>query len=157
MPQAVVKPVPALRVEPANQGAPRGDGDYVLYWMIASRRTCWNFGLQRAVEWSQKVAAGDYSFVMDELETVQATIIDSRKADDAKAGDTPRLSWLRECGDLEQDANLVLGLVKNDNDLAVHVMKSRDGHTGEPIHLNVNWPSDRILGETQAAPRWAVS
>ncbi len=31
------------------------DGDYVVYWMIASRRTEWNFGLQRAVEWAKEL------------------------------------------------------------------------------------------------------
>lgn len=31
----------------------RPDGDYVLYWMIANRRTGWNFSLQRAVQWAR--------------------------------------------------------------------------------------------------------
>jgi deoxyribodipyrimidine photo-lyase len=31
-------------------------GRFVLYWMNASRRTGWNFGLQRAVEWSKELA-----------------------------------------------------------------------------------------------------
>ncbi len=35
-----------------NSAAVRADGDYVLYWMIAFRRTEWNFSLQRAVEWA---------------------------------------------------------------------------------------------------------
>ncbi len=43
-----------------NSTVQRGDGnpqgDYVLYWMIASRRTYWNFGLQRAAEWSNRLA-----------------------------------------------------------------------------------------------------
>jgi deoxyribodipyrimidine photo-lyase len=42
--------IPALRVETCNAAPSRPDRDYVLYWMIASRRTTWNFGLQRAVE-----------------------------------------------------------------------------------------------------------
>jgi deoxyribodipyrimidine photo-lyase len=29
--------------------------DFVLYWMIASRRTTWNFALDRAVEWAEKL------------------------------------------------------------------------------------------------------
>jgi len=41
--------------------------------------------IQNAVEWSYRIAQGDYSFVMDELEEVQATIIDNRKSDDARA------------------------------------------------------------------------
>jgi len=33
----------------------RRDGDFVLYWMIAFRRTKWNFALDRAVEWSREL------------------------------------------------------------------------------------------------------
>ena len=33
----------------------RQEGDFVLYWMIASRRTTWNFALDRAVEWAEKL------------------------------------------------------------------------------------------------------
>ena len=29
------------------------NGEFVLYWMIANRRSHWNFSLQRAVEWAQ--------------------------------------------------------------------------------------------------------
>jgi deoxyribodipyrimidine photo-lyase len=41
---------PACRISVINTAPPRTAGAYVLYWMIASRRTSWNFGLQRAVE-----------------------------------------------------------------------------------------------------------
>lgn len=41
--------------------------------------------LQNAVEWSYQVARGDYSFVMEQLEEVQSTIVDTRKPDDARA------------------------------------------------------------------------
>lgn len=34
---------------------PRQNGDYVLYWMIASRRVFWNFALDRAVEWAENL------------------------------------------------------------------------------------------------------
>jgi deoxyribodipyrimidine photo-lyase len=33
----------------------RQDADFVLYWMIASRRVTWNFALDRAVEWAEKL------------------------------------------------------------------------------------------------------
>jgi len=33
-----------------GRGTARPDGAFVLYWMVAARRTRWNFGLQRAVE-----------------------------------------------------------------------------------------------------------
>lgn len=41
--------------------------------------------LQNSVEWSYRIAEGDYSFVLNQLESVQATIVDTRKADDARA------------------------------------------------------------------------
>jgi len=39
---------PRLRVASVNEKPVRTDGDYVLYWMIAARRTRWNFALQHA-------------------------------------------------------------------------------------------------------------
>src|SRR6185436_15183535 len=42
--------VPELRIEACNDDPVRPGGDYVLYWMIASRRAAWNYGLQRAVD-----------------------------------------------------------------------------------------------------------
>ena len=47
--------VPAIRIQACNSQPIRGDGEYVLYWMIASRRLHWNFALDRAVEWSLKL------------------------------------------------------------------------------------------------------
>jgi len=41
---------PAVRITQANDAPVAPDGDFVLYWMTASRRTRWNFALQRAVE-----------------------------------------------------------------------------------------------------------
>ena len=41
-------PVPALRLRTVNQRPVRPDGDFVLYWMIAARRTRSNFALQHA-------------------------------------------------------------------------------------------------------------
>jgi len=41
-----------LRVRTVNSAAVRDDGSYVLYWMIAARRTTWNFSLQRAAQWA---------------------------------------------------------------------------------------------------------
>jgi deoxyribodipyrimidine photo-lyase len=45
--------VPTVRVRPANAAPVRPDGEYVLYWMIAARRTHYNFGLERAAEWAR--------------------------------------------------------------------------------------------------------
>lgn len=48
--------VPTIRLRTRNRAEVRPDGDYVLYWMIASRRTTWNFALDRAVEWAVELA-----------------------------------------------------------------------------------------------------
>lgn len=45
--------VPSVRLRARNQAPVRADGDFVLYWMIACRRTGWNFGLQRAADWAR--------------------------------------------------------------------------------------------------------
>lgn len=45
-------PVPEIRIRTCNSGPVRPEGDFVLYWMIASRRIAWNFALDRAVEWA---------------------------------------------------------------------------------------------------------
>lgn len=42
--------VPASRIRTRNSAPVRGDGEFVLYWMIAFRRLSSNFSLQRAVE-----------------------------------------------------------------------------------------------------------
>lgn len=47
--------IPAIRVRDGNTATVRGDGRYVLYWMIAFRRTGWNFALQRAVAWAKEL------------------------------------------------------------------------------------------------------
>lgn len=44
--------VSEFRIRTCNEGPLNPQGDFVLYWMIANRRTRWNFSLQRAVEWS---------------------------------------------------------------------------------------------------------
>jgi len=47
--------VPALRVRAVNRAALRASGKYVLYWMIAARRTHDNFALDRAIEHAQRL------------------------------------------------------------------------------------------------------
>jgi len=44
--------VPTIRVQRVNEHGVNRDGNFVLYWMIANRRTHWNFSLERAVEWA---------------------------------------------------------------------------------------------------------
>lgn len=48
--------VPDIRIRALNEAPVRAEGNYVLYWMIAYRRTAWNFSLQRAVEWAQELS-----------------------------------------------------------------------------------------------------
>ncbi|HSO24330.1 MAG TPA: deoxyribodipyrimidine photolyase [Chondromyces sp.] len=45
--------VPALRIRAANRAPVNGSGARVVYWMIAARRTAFNFGLQRAADWAR--------------------------------------------------------------------------------------------------------
>jgi len=45
--------LPDLRVFAENAAGARGDATHVVYWMTAARRTRFNFGLQRAAEWSR--------------------------------------------------------------------------------------------------------
>ncbi len=47
-----MQPVSEFRIRKCNDAPPNGHGDFVLYWMIANRRTRWNFSLQRAVDWT---------------------------------------------------------------------------------------------------------
>jgi len=44
--------VPLERVRALNDAPVRPDGDYVLYWMVATRRPVDSFALERAVEWA---------------------------------------------------------------------------------------------------------
>ncbi len=48
----MIPSIPAARILKANKEPTRGDGAFVLYWMIASRRTRWNYALERALEWA---------------------------------------------------------------------------------------------------------
>lgn len=50
----IVTPVPDFRIQKCNEAGENPQGDYILYWMIANRRTHWNFSLQRAVERSKR-------------------------------------------------------------------------------------------------------
>lgn len=46
--------VPDFRIRRCNESGANPQGEYILYWMIANRRTRWNLSLQRAVEWSTR-------------------------------------------------------------------------------------------------------
>ena len=50
-----MKLVPDVRCLALNSHSPQAAGEYVLYWMTASRRLAFNFGLDRAIEWARKL------------------------------------------------------------------------------------------------------
>jgi deoxyribodipyrimidine photo-lyase len=47
--------VPAIRILKTNDAPVLETGDFVLYWMIAGRRTGWNYGLQRSADWAAEL------------------------------------------------------------------------------------------------------
>ncbi|MCR9233371.1 MAG: deoxyribodipyrimidine photolyase [bacterium] len=47
--------VPEIRIRQLNEAPLKDDGDFVLYWMIANRRTRFNFSLERAVELAKEL------------------------------------------------------------------------------------------------------
>jgi deoxyribodipyrimidine photo-lyase len=47
--------VPKIRIRSGNALPVRQERAFVLYWMNASRRIKWNFALDRAVEWAEKL------------------------------------------------------------------------------------------------------
>lgn len=46
---------PQLRLEVRNDRPVNPKGDFILYWMISSRRTSWNFALDEAIEWAKEL------------------------------------------------------------------------------------------------------
>jgi deoxyribodipyrimidine photo-lyase len=54
--KVTVNSVPEIRIRKGNAAAARASGDYVLYWMIASRRLRYNFALDRALEYCRAFA-----------------------------------------------------------------------------------------------------
>ena len=47
--------IPILRLSLLNDRPPKAEGEFVVYWMTAARRTRWNFALQRAVGWAREL------------------------------------------------------------------------------------------------------
>ncbi len=47
--------VPSIRLRTLNDAPIQPEGDYVLYWMIANRRVCWNYSLDRAIDLCQEL------------------------------------------------------------------------------------------------------
>jgi deoxyribodipyrimidine photo-lyase len=53
-----LRAISAQRIEAVNAAGVRADGSYVLYWMIAQRRTRWSFALDRAVDLARDLGKG---------------------------------------------------------------------------------------------------
>ncbi|HTN77513.1 MAG TPA: deoxyribodipyrimidine photolyase, partial [Pirellulaceae bacterium] len=47
--------LPELRLRAVNDRPLRSDGQFVLYWMVANRRTTWNFSFERAIELAREL------------------------------------------------------------------------------------------------------
>ena len=47
--------VPDIRIQVLNASPVNGQGEFILYWMIAYRRVHWNFALQRAAQWAREL------------------------------------------------------------------------------------------------------
>lgn len=47
--------VPEVRIRALNEADPRAGGEYVLYWMTATRRLDWSFAIDRAMGWSRRL------------------------------------------------------------------------------------------------------
>lgn len=54
-PGGIMGLVPDIRIKVLNQRPVNPEGKFVLYWMIANRRTTWNFALDEAIDWAQKL------------------------------------------------------------------------------------------------------
>lgn len=52
---------------------------------ISERLRFANTYLENAIEWSQRIAAGDYGFAKEQMEKVRATVVLSQQADDERA------------------------------------------------------------------------
>lgn len=86
---------PPVRVRRANAIDVDPNKEIVLYWMIAARRTSWNFALDRAVAWARaldkplvvlEALRVDYPWASDRL---HCFILDGMRDNDAHFADAP--------------------------------------------------------------------
>jgi deoxyribodipyrimidine photo-lyase len=55
-PEAPARSITSSRIRVVNARPARASGGYVLYWMVAARRTRFNFALERAADWAKSLA-----------------------------------------------------------------------------------------------------
>lgn len=88
---------PQERLIPLNEAPVNPKGEFVLYWMIAFRRSRWNFSLERAAGWAQKL--GKPLLVLEALrcdypwasERLHGFILDGMRDNRADFENTPAL------------------------------------------------------------------
>lgn len=115
---------PASRIRVANEAPIRPDGVFVLYWMTASRRTRFNFALQRAVELAEELQRSlvvlealrlDYPWASDRLHQF---VIEGMR-DNAAAFASTSVHYLPY---VEPQADAARGLLESLADLACAVV-----------------------------------
>ncbi|MEX2356792.1 MAG: deoxyribodipyrimidine photolyase [Pirellulaceae bacterium] len=108
-------PFPESRFADVNSAPIREIGDYVLYWMIANRRTRWNFSFQRAAKWAEKLGKPlvvfealrvDYPWASDRLHTF---VIQGMRDNACDLADSPVLYYPH----IEPEAGAARGLLKS--------------------------------------------
>jgi deoxyribodipyrimidine photo-lyase len=50
-----LKNISPLRIQKANDADVNPQGKFIVYWMIANRRTTWNYALEHAVDWAMEL------------------------------------------------------------------------------------------------------
>lgn len=87
--------VPAVRIRAVNGRPVQPGGSYVLYWMIAARRSSSNFALDRALEWCRELGRPlvvlealrcDYPYASDRLHRF---VLQGMRDNQAAFSDTP--------------------------------------------------------------------
>jgi deoxyribodipyrimidine photo-lyase len=118
MAEIIMKTVPPIRIRKANDAAVNPKGDFVLYWVIAFRRTRWNFSLQRAVEWAVELKKPlvvfealriDYPWASDRLHQF---ILDGMADNALRLKPSPVLYYPYVEPDHDEDKGLLAALAK---------------------------------------------
>ena len=92
----MIPPIPEIRITRRNGQPLKKDGQYVVYWMIAQRRTRWNFALQHAVRLAESLQKPlvifealrcDYEWASDRIHrfVVQGMAENQRRAEESSA------------------------------------------------------------------------